>query len=50
MLFTAAGFVPSAAAAQNSAALEREELSFIMIKPDGVQRGLIAEIIGRYNH
>lgn len=43
------GFAPSALA-EPPAALEREELSFIMIKPDGVQRGLIAEIIARCVH
>lgn len=25
-----------------------DEMSFIMIKPDGVQRGLVSEIIGRF--
>jgi nucleoside-diphosphate kinase len=45
----AAGFAPSAAAdATAPACLDREELSFIMVKPDGVQRGLIADIIARF--
>ncbi|KAF8059183.1 NDK1 [Scenedesmus sp. PABB004] len=39
------GFAAPAALAEP---LAREELSFIMVKPDGVQRGLIAEIIGRF--
>ena len=38
----AAGFAPSALADGPSGSLAREELSFIMIKPDGVHRGLIA--------
>lgn len=30
------------------ASLEQEEQSYIMIKPDGVQRGLVGEIISRF--
>uniref|UniRef100_A0A383W1M7 Nucleoside diphosphate kinase n=1 Tax=Tetradesmus obliquus TaxID=3088 RepID=A0A383W1M7_TETOB len=41
------GFAPSVLA-DAPACLEREELSFIMIKPDGVQRGLISDIIARF--
>ena len=29
-------------------ALQRAERSYVMIKPDGVQRGLVGEIIGRF--
>ena len=31
-----------------SASSPREERSFIMVKPDGVQRGLVSEIVGRF--
>lgn len=37
-----AGFAPTALADGPGSSLAREELSFIMIKPDGVHRGLIA--------
>jgi hypothetical protein len=37
-----AGFAPTALADGSGGSLAREELSFIMIKPDGVHRGLIA--------
>ena len=40
-----AALLPASAA---SAAAAHEELSFIMIKPDGVHRGLIADIIKRF--
>jgi hypothetical protein len=40
-----AALLPASAA---SAAAPYEELSFIMVKPDGVHRGLIAEIIKRF--
>jgi nucleoside diphosphate kinase len=29
-------------------ALPREERSFIMVKPDGVQRGLVGQIVRRF--
>lgn len=42
------GLAPTALADGPSGSLAREELSFIMIKPDGVHRGLIADIIARF--
>eukprot|EP00882_Tetradesmus_deserticola_P031201 GHRQ01035275.1.p1 GENE.GHRQ01035275.1~~GHRQ01035275.1.p1 ORF type:complete len:167 (+),score=42.34 GHRQ01035275.1:114-614(+) len=41
------GYAPSVLA-EAPACLEREELSFTMIKPDGVHRGLISEVIARF--
>ncbi len=48
----AAAFGAAALAAGASAAAcaggSREERSFVMVKPDGVQRGHVAEILGRF--
>jgi hypothetical protein len=36
------------AAARRAAVQARAEISYVMIKPDGVQRGLVGDIIGRF--
>jgi len=48
--FPAAAFLPAAVYLAQDPTLEAAELerTFIAIKPDGVQRGLISEIIGRF--
>lgn len=33
---------------RRQAAIVRAEISYVMVKPDGVQRGLVGEIIGRF--
>lgn len=38
----------AAAGSRTRAVAVRNEISYVMIKPDGVQRGLVGEIIGRF--
>jgi len=47
-LFAAGALAVGACGTAVSAASPREERSFIMVKPDGVQRGLVADVIARF--
>jgi nucleoside-diphosphate kinase len=44
----AAAVVRPMPASRRAAVQARAEISYVMVKPDGVQRGLVGDIIGRF--